>query len=175
MICTFACLQCAHANTDLQCVYRYTAHEYIKRTREAGRREQSHRHISLKFNLLCHCLTNCSTYSKHSSQQLGSKWGLHTPYKILHPMLNIFKISGFCYCLSPSPSPDSLLHGINLSSFFFFFFQNTHHNKHWHKGKIFNWYIILPMIMSHISTTKQTICESLMSVFCEAMESTEML
>lgn len=80
--------------------------------------DATHWHVFLKFHLLCHCLTNCSTYSKHSSQQLGSKWGLHTPYTILHTMLNFF----FFFFLKSPVSVIvlllSLLYGLNLCFFF---------------------------------------------------------
>lgn len=46
----------------------------------------------------------------------------------------------------------------------------SHNNKHRLTVKTtVSVHIVLPMIMRHISTTTQTICESLMSVFCEGI------
>lgn len=129
----------------------------------------THWHFSLKFHVLCHCLTNCSTYSKHGFQQLGSKWDLHTPHKILHPMLN------FVCSFPVTPhllSSLSCMVSICVLGFFVF---KTHITINSDIKAKFSIHIILPMIMSHISTTKQNICECLMSVFFEGMENIEML
>ena len=104
--------------TYTYCIRCTWVHWKNERCREMNESDATHWHVFLKFHLLCHCLTNCSTYSKHSCQQLGSKWGLHTPYTILHTMLNFFfffffKESCFCYC----PSPLTLV----WSQFMFFF------------------------------------------------------
>lgn len=125
-VCRHACMHILYKHTFASIYIYSTLHmNTCKEQERLGERESeaTHWHISLQFHLLCHCLTNCSTYSKHSSQQLGSKWGLHTPYKSLHPMLNFFKNSVIVFL--PLPLPLSL-----AWSQFMFFSQNTHHNKH---------------------------------------------
>lgn len=170
---------CKHACMHIQTQICKRIHIYCTWTHWKDKRswekesEATHWHVSLKFHLLCHCLTNCSTYSKHSSQQLGSKWGLHTPYKISIPCLT-FKKKILFLLLSPSLS-FSLPCMVSIYVVFLFFFSRAHITINTDIKAKFSIHIILPMIMSHISTTKQTICESLMSVLCEAMGYIEML
>lgn len=96
MICVFVSTHvCTYKPTFANVYTRlFTVQEYIKdASRLPGERERAtHWHVPLKFHLLCHCLTNCSTYSKHSSQRSSSEWGLHTPslhLKILFHSISI--------------------------------------------------------------------------------------
>lgn len=119
--------------------------------KEQGRLEQwegkaTHWRVSMKFHLLCHCLTNCFTYCKHSSQQLYSKWGLHTPFRILRPMCGIFFPLKFLFIVS-------LLRSLNFG----FPFQTSHQTGRQGLERSYRFPLGNELHLSH-----QNICESLM-------------